>query len=583
MPPSLSLAVTNAGRAAIVNAAKDGTNAVRVAAIGVSPTAIVATPATSVLPGEIKRITTISGDAIAADTIHVTVRDETNAAYSARSIALYLSDGTLFAAYGQSEVLVEKSSQALLLLALDVRFTDIAAASITFGDTNFLNPPATTEREGVVELATIAEAQAGIDALRALTPQGAKAAIMGWLASLDGAGSGLDADLLDGQEGSYYANIKARLGYTPLNRAGDTSTGRQVFAAGATGNNGLAAAPVSTSAEIEIRGNGTGGAFVAFNRPGAFAALLGLDVDNVWKVGGGSAGLGTNPLWHAGNDGSGSGLDADLLDGQQASEFAKLAGATFSGDVRMLSSLFFGNSGGVRMGSPTANRLGFFTDDSFNERLSITPAGYVSVGGQRNVGTVADVIGSGNLRVIAGDVGGVCYTAFDTQNYTAHQFVRQYQGSYNQIGSITCSETATSYNTASDYRLKEDWRPIEDPIGQLRRLKPYDYRWRSTGHRSDGFLAHDLAEVKPDAVTGEKDGMRLQTIVDRPAVPATYDPTTGKIVTPEIPEVSHDEEVPDYQSVDLSKLVPLLTASVQRLADEMDLLKAQLRGANDND
>nr|WP_315384200.1 tail fiber domain-containing protein [uncultured Sphingomonas sp.] len=579
---SFSLTITNAGRAAIVNAAKDGTNAVRVASVGVSATTLAATPATAALPGEIKRITTISGDATAADTIHVTVRDESNAAYAVRSIALYLADGTLFAAYGQSDVLVEKSSQALLLLALDVRFADIAAANLTFGNTNFLNPPATTEREGVVELATIAEAQAGIDALRALTPQGAKAAIMGWLASFDGAGSGLDADLLDGQEGSYYTNIKARLGYTPLNRAGDTSTGRQVFAAGATGNNGLINAPVSTSAEIEIRGNGTGGAFAAFNRPGAFAALLGLDVDNVWKVGGGSAGLGANPLWHAGNDGSGSGLDADLLDGQQAEDFAKLAGATFSGDVRILSSLFFGGSGGVRIGSPTANRLGLFSGDDFNERLSITPSGYVSIGGQRNVGTVADVIGSGNFRVIAHAAGGTCYTAFDTQNYTAHQFVRQYQGAYNQIGSITCSETATSYNTASDYRLKEDWKPIADPIGQLRRLKPYNYRWRSTGLRSDGFLAHDLAEVKPDAVTGKKDAMRLQTVIDRPATPATYDPTTGKIVTPEVPEVSHEEKVPDYQSVDLSKLVPLLTASVQRLADEVDLLKAQLQGANDN-
>ncbi len=573
---SFPLTITNAGRAAIVNAAKDGTNAVRVASVGVSATTLAATPITTALPGEIKRITTISGDAVAADTIHITVRDESNAAYAVRSVALYLADGTLFAAYGQSDVLVEKSSQALLLLALDVRFADIAATSITFGDTNFLNPPATTEREGVVELATIAEALAGIDALRALTPQGAKAAVMGWLASLDGAGSGLDADLLDGQEGSYYTNIKARLGYTPLNRAGDTSTGRQVFAAGATGNNGMVNAPVSTSAEIEIRGNGTGGAFAAFNRPGAFAALLGIDVDNVWKVGG--AGLGANPLWHAGNDGAGSGLDADLLDGEQSDAFAKVAGTTFSGDVVMLSSLFFRATGGGRIFSPTMNRVALFNDSSLNERLTVTPAGYVSVGGQRNVGTVADVIGSGNLRVIANTPGGTCYTAFDVQNYTAHQFVRQFNDSYNQVGSITCSETATSYNTASDYRLKEDWRPIEDPIGQLRRLKPYDYRWRSTGLRSDGFLAHDLAEVKPDAVTGEKDGMRLQTIVDRPAVPATY-----KIVTPEIPEVSHDEKVPDYQSVDLSKLVPLLTASVQRLADEVDLLKAQLQGANDND
>jgi hypothetical protein len=108
-----------------------------------------------------------------------------------------------------------------MLLAIDIRFEDVDAATITFGDTTFLNPPATTERQGVVELATVAEAQAGIDALRALTPQAARSAILGWLLAQDGAGSGLDADLLDGQHGSYYTNIAARLGYVPWGPAND--------------------------------------------------------------------------------------------------------------------------------------------------------------------------------------------------------------------------------------------------------------------------------------------------------------------------------------------------------------------------
>jgi hypothetical protein len=169
---SFTITVTNAGRAAIVNAAKDGTNAVRIASVGVSATATTPTAATNALPGEIKRITTIAGDAVAADTIHVTVRDETNAQYAVRSIALYLSDGTLFAAYGQSDVLVEKSAQAMLLLALDVRFADIAATNITFGSADFLNPPATTETAGVAELATDAETSAGTDDRRTITPKG---------------------------------------------------------------------------------------------------------------------------------------------------------------------------------------------------------------------------------------------------------------------------------------------------------------------------------------------------------------------------------------------------------------------------
>lgn len=141
-----------------------------------------------------------------------------------------------------------------------------------------------------------------------------------WRASNDGAGSGLDADLLDGQDGSYYANIKARLGYSPLNSAGDRATGKLVFNADAAGNGGMAGS-AGDRGEVEVRGNGTGAAMMSFHRPGGFASYFGLDVDNKFKVGGWSFGNDVFTLWHVGNDGAGSGLDADLLDGRQASDF----------------------------------------------------------------------------------------------------------------------------------------------------------------------------------------------------------------------------------------------------------------------
>ncbi|MFN3305256.1 MAG: phage tail protein, partial [Roseateles sp.] len=64
------------------------------------------------------------------------------------------------------------------------------------GDPIFTNPPATTEMRGLIELATQAEADAGEDDQRALTPASAFGAVLGWLLAQDGAGSGLDADLL---------------------------------------------------------------------------------------------------------------------------------------------------------------------------------------------------------------------------------------------------------------------------------------------------------------------------------------------------------------------------------------------------
>ncbi|MFP3758291.1 phage tail protein, partial [Cupriavidus sp. SIMBA_020] len=85
---------------------------------------------------------------------------------------LYLEDGLLAALYGQATPIMEKSPEALVLLSADIQFTTIDAAQLVFGETSFTNPPATTERQGVVELATSAETIAGTDTQRAVTPAG---------------------------------------------------------------------------------------------------------------------------------------------------------------------------------------------------------------------------------------------------------------------------------------------------------------------------------------------------------------------------------------------------------------------------
>lgn len=310
---SIELVITNAGRAALVAAENDGTNAVRIAQVGVSGTPIVASPATAALPGEVKRIGTIAGDAVAADTMHVVVRDESTDVFTVRSIALYLNDGTLFASYGQPGIIAEKSAQAMLLLAIDVQFADVDAANITFGDANFLNPPATTDTAGVIKLASDAEAIAMVNALKALTPKGASllftaANILARLLTVDGSGSGLDADLLDGQDGAYYTNIVARLGYTPLNAITYT--------------------------------------------PGDVLAKI------------------------ATVDGSGSGLDADLLDGRQANEFALLSGAAFGGPVTAPAFRADSVSGtGYQPGGVNEALLGFSGGTGFVQAFNSAGAG----------------------------------------------------------------------------------------------------------------------------------------------------------------------------------------------------------------
>lgn len=171
---ALMFSVTDAGRTALRNAQGDGTTAVRIAYATVTATAFTSGQA---VPDEIKRIASIAGGATAADTIHVTISDASHDVYTVRGFGFYLADGTLFASYGQPDVIVEKSAGAVMLLACDVQFASVSADHITVGDTTFVNPAATTDTLGVVKLASDEEAKTGRDAQKAVTPSNLLAAL----------------------------------------------------------------------------------------------------------------------------------------------------------------------------------------------------------------------------------------------------------------------------------------------------------------------------------------------------------------------------------------------------------------------
>jgi hypothetical protein len=100
------------------------------------------------------------------------------------------------------------------------------------------------------------------------------------------------------------------------------------------------------------------------------------------------------------------------------------------------------------------------------------------------------------------------------------------------VGQISQTATTTSYTTSSDYRLKENWSPMAGASERVQSLKPINFAWKVDGSRVDGFLAHELAEVVPEAVTGIKDAV-------------------------------NENGDPEMQGIDQSKLVPLLTATLQ--------------------
>ena len=129
-----------------------------------------------------------------------------------------------------------------------------------------------------------------------------------------------------------------------------------------------------------------------------------------------------------------------------------------------------------------------------------------------------------------------------TADGVPHNFVNS---SGTRVGYIYCNATSTAYNTSSDYRLKTDAQPMTGASARVQALKPVNFEWITDGTRVDGFLAHEAQEVVPEAVTGTKD-----------AVDADGNP--------------------EYQGIDQSKLVPLLTAALQEAFTKIEALEARV-------
>ncbi|MGS0892732.1 phage tail fiber protein [Burkholderia stagnalis] len=163
--------ITDAGRAALVAPGNTGTTARKVTQIGLATSAFAFKPDMTALPSELKRITTFGGDTVAKDTIHIVIQDDSADQYKLFGFGLYLDNGVLFGVYVQNDPILEKAPASMLLLAADTVFTSIDVTQLVFGSTSFLNPPATTERKGVVELATQAEVDDSADDTRAVTPK----------------------------------------------------------------------------------------------------------------------------------------------------------------------------------------------------------------------------------------------------------------------------------------------------------------------------------------------------------------------------------------------------------------------------
>jgi hypothetical protein len=115
-----------------------------------------------------------------------------------------------------------------------------------------------------------------------------------------------------------------------------------------------------------------------------------------------------------------------------------------------------------------------------------------------------------------------------------------------EVGTIKCNNSGTQYNTSSDYRLKENVVTISNATDRLKQLQPKRFNFILNPDTTvDGFLAHEVQSVVPEAISGTKD------------------------------EVDSDNN-PIYQGIDQSKLVPLLTAALQEAIAKIETLETKV-------
>ena len=142
---------------------------------------------------------------------------------------------------------------------------------------------------------------------------------------------------------------------------------------------------------------------------------------------------------------------------------------------------------------------------------------------------------------------GAARITFNRTSRSATSLVTRFENGDSLVGDISYNNTAVDFDTSSDYRLKFNDTEITDGIERLKKLRPIRFNWKKEPTtRVDGFFAHEVSPVVPNAIRGEKDQVVTQQDIDD-----GYASSHDKIGDP------------IHQTIDHSKLVPLLTAALK--------------------
>ena len=244
-------------------------------------------------------------------------------------------------------------------------------------------------------------------------------------------------------------------------------------------------------------------------------------------------------------------------------------------------SKFLSNAGAV-LGAPgTSGRVAVWTGSGFTSTIGTDTLYWNSSTNVLGINYSGSTFNSGALQIQgpttnSGGIGLQIYNSTSGSPYGSHgifvnaprygnagisvknpnvgsTFMRFYNNSGSSVGTITQNGTSsTSYNTSSDYRLKENIVPMTGSIDRLKGLKPSKFNFidqdvsRDATITVDGFIAHEVSDIIPEAITGEKDGLDY-------------------------------EGNPEYQSIDQSKIVPLLTSALQEAISKIESLEARIK------
>lgn len=285
-----------------------------------------------------------------------------------------------------------------------------------------------------------------------------------------------------------------------------------------------------------------------FNNTGYFTTIYTNNAERMRITSNGNVGIGTtspnyklqvSPVAIYGNAEDGNISIANSASGGTNNQPTSAGGIVF-GDQNNTNS-YMGRIAVIQdnPSSSTSSHMRFYTNNgggnSFTlERMRIAGNGNLSIGK-----TLANWTSDGLQTEDLGQTLGVTNSSaannlFLRKNGVAGNVVNFY---YNggSVGTISITSSATSYNTSSDYRLKQDLKSFSG-LDLLSKMKVYDYQWKSDKTRAFGVMAHELQAIIPQAVTGEKDAEQMQ-------------------------------------AVDYSKLVPILIQSIQELQKEIEILK----------